>query len=228
MKLCQCGQPCMSMYVDVFGLWVHTKWCPACEAAGKLVDIRNQRMEKRDKFYRMINRAIPADFRCARVKHIPASVKALLKTKKEGQGIYFWGDVGRGKTYVASALLRNFILRGKTAKGACLKDIIEQLRATFSSNHESEKDIYQRYIRTDLLFIDDIGTAKNGNLESDYNQEVLLKLIGRRADQKKMTIVTSNLSPENILAGFGKRIFSRLHKFLIIGMTGRDRRQERK
>jgi DNA replication protein DnaC len=226
--MCECGEEeRLAKYVGVFGIWVHTKWGPKCEAKEKIKDNRNQRLEKRDKMHRMIQRAIPELFHEAHLFQVPKDVKDYLKTKAGGQGIFFWGMPGRGKTHIACAIMRNFIVRGKRAQRERFKDIVDKIQDTFSK-HTSAEMVYQRYINADLLCIEDLGTGKSDTMQTDFNQDVLLKIIDRRIEAKKTTIITSNLSPDSIRDAFGSRVGGRLRTFLTIEITGRDRRKDTK
>ena len=222
--MCGCGKgERLAVYVEAFGRWVHSKWCAECDAKQKVIAEKAEAVAKVADIERKIERCIPEIYLGARLADIQPDVLAMLKTKQPEQGIYLWGDVGRGKTHTASAIAINAIQQGKSVKRAAFKDITDKIQETFT-NYGSAEMIYKRYIQANLLVIEDLGTGKTGGIESDFNQETLLKLIDRRSEAKKPTIITSNLSPEILGESFGTRILSRLSTFLIIKLTGTDRR----
>jgi DNA replication protein DnaC len=219
----------MSVYVEMVGKYVHSKWCPACDAEHSMSDSMREAHEKQLKIDRIINRHIPELYQDAQLSHIQPEILAHVQSKQPGQGLYIWGDVGRGKTYMASALMRQCIEQGKMARRAALKDIIDKIQDTFSNreSYGSPEMIYQQLIRPHLLCLEDIGTGTDGRIQSDFNQDVLLKLVDRRLEAKKTTVITSNLSPENLCNAFGTRIYSRISTFLIIELKGVDRRSSK-
>lgn len=228
--MCECGKAArMAKFVEFIGQWVHSKWCPTCDAEKSVSADMKQEHEKQLKIARIIARHVPELYQDAKLAHIQPDILAHIQTKQQGQGIYIWGDVGRGKTYMASALMRQCIEQEKTARRAALKDIIDKIQETFSNRESfgSPEMLYQQLIRPHLLCLEDIGTGKDGGIQSDFNQDVLLKLVDRRIEAKKTTIITSNLSPENLCNAFGTRIYSRISTFLIIKLTGTDRRSSK-
>ncbi len=171
----------------------------------------------------MLKREIPELYLGAHIRYLQKSVLSLIKSRELGQGVYLWGKVGRGKTYVASALMRYFILNGRRAKRARFRDIVHEIQKTFDGDGSAEL-VFEKYITADLLSIEDVGTGKS--IASEFDIETLLKLIDKRMEAKKTTIITSNKNMEGVADCFDTRIFSRLQTFVIIEMTGTDRRKE--
>ena len=206
----------------MLGRFIHIAYCDACEAKQALIDTRVARVEKAAKFRRMLRREIPELFLHAHIRHVTRPALALIKSKETGQGIYLWGKVGRGKTYIAAALMRFFIVAGRRARRARFRDIVHEIQKTFDDHGSAEK-VFERYVNVDLLSIEDVGTGKA--VASEFDIETLLKLIDKRMESNKTTIITSNKSMETIADTYDTRIFSRLNTFLIIELTGKDRRQ---
>lgn len=186
------------------------------------MDVRTVRVEKAAKFRRALKREIPELFLNAHISHVSKSALAQIKTREAGQGIYLWGMVGRGKTYIASALMRYYIIGGKIAKRARFRDICHEVQKTFDGNGSTET-VLEKYITADLLSLEDVGTGKS--IASEFDIEILLKIIDKRMEAKKTTLITSNKNMEGMAEAFDTRIFSRLNTFLIIQMTGNDRRK---
>ncbi len=187
------------------------------------MNIRKARVEKAAKFKRMLRREIPELYLTAKIRDIPKLVLAAIKSREPGQGVYLWGKVGRGKTFIASAIMRHFILNGRRAKRARFRDIAHEIQKTFDGNGSAEL-VFEKYISADLLSIEDVGTGKS--IASEFDIETLLKLVDKRMEAKKTTIITSNKNMEGMADCFDTRICSRLMTFLVIEMTGTDRRKE--
>jgi DNA replication protein DnaC len=204
------------------GKYIHIRLCDDCEAVQAILDIRTARIEKAAKFQRMLKREIPELFLDAHLKRISSTALELIKSREPGQGIYLWGKVGRGKTYIAAAMMRYFILNGRRAKRARFRDIAHEIQKTYDGTGSTEL-VLEKYVNADLLSIEDVGTGKS--VASEFDIEMLLKLIDKRMEAKKTTIITSNKNMEGMADTFDTRIFSRLNTFLIIEMTGQDRRK---
>ena len=77
----------------------------------------------------------------------------------------------------------------------------------------------------DLLIIDDLGTEP---VLRNVTKEYLLAVIQERMLKHKATLISTNLSPEQIFDRYGERLFSRIThkgKSLLINIEGNDLRQ---
>ena len=88
-----------------------------------------------------------------------------------------------------------------------MTDFFFRLRNSFSDSASEEmQNIVDHYVCCDLLLIDDLGAQKN----SEWSREVLYLLIDRRYRDVRPTIVTSNLTLDQISELIDDRIASRL------------------
>ena len=132
-----------------------------------------------------------------------------------GKNLYIWGDVGTGKTHLATALVRQF------DDGLVIK--IQQIFREIRNNLDIENVIINKYVNKNYLVIDDIGVEKT----TDFNFNILYEIIDRRyMKMKKGLIITSNLSLDKLAEKLGDdRIPSRIAGMsVIIKLEGRDRR----
>lgn len=153
-------------------------------------------------------------------------------------GLYIWGDTGVGKTWEASGILlerakataasRPSLVTGTTTIRR--KEVFTTLANILDECYEGRRaDEIKRYVDYDLLLLDDMGKEK----PSEYTLETLYRLIDGRIANERPTIITSNLSPEQLMRLFtidggrltGDAILSRLSSFQIVHMLGEDRRQ---
>lgn len=117
------------------------------------------------------------------------------------------GDVGTGKTFLAVAMLRDFG-DGKFVPHSKLLELHEAARleaSRFQSGGEAKERLRKIY-DAPLLVIDDVGVS----LGITKDVDLLQKLITHRYDDKKPTVVTTNLDPEGLKDLLGKRIEDRL------------------
>ena len=69
----------------------------------------------------------------------------------------------------------------------------------------------------DILFIDDLG------MEKDTQSAFIQRILHDREQNKKKTIITSNLNDQIIQQRYGRRFYSRIHKG-ILNKWGIERR----
>lgn len=79
-------------------------------------------------------------------------------------------------------------------------------------------------IDDDLIILDDFGSSGH----TDWREEILFEAIDYRYSKKMPTIISSNLSREEIFSTYGKRIGSRIFskENLIVDFENIDLRQE--
>ena len=77
------------------------------------------------------------------------------------------------------------------------------------------------YFNTPLLILDDLGAEKT----TDWALQSLYIIINKRLSEELQTIITSNLSLDELRDKIGDRIASRIAGMCkIVKLTGRDRR----
>ena len=143
--------------------------------------------------------------------------------KIEIRNIVMCGASGTGKTYLTKCIAKEMISRGHTTLFASAFD----LNNLFLEEHLSQsdqKDHLQDLIDLDVLIIDDIGTEP---MRRNVTKEYLLLLLNERLAKGKATIITSNLNPEQMLAKYEERIFSRMFNkrtSLVLEFKGKNNR----
>ena len=82
----------------------------------------------------------------------------------------------------------------------------------------------KKYANVGLLVLDDLGAEKT----SDWSRQVFYLLLDRRYREMKQTIITTNLSLEQIAETFDDRVASRLCEMgVTIELKGKDKRVEK-
>lgn len=145
------------------------------------------------------------------MKEAHAYVENWNKIRNENLGLLFWGLTGNGKTFAAACIAN-----------ALIEQLVDVRMCTFGSilNHlpgmsAREKDDYLRSFRTcDLLILDDFGMERR----TDYAREQIFGIIDGRYLAKKPTIITTNLSLQELKDPCDiteKRIFDRILEMCI-------------
>ncbi|WP_156894496.1 ATP-binding protein [Clostridium formicaceticum] len=151
--------------------------------------------------------------------------------KETGEGIYFSGGFGTGKTHLAVSIALDLINKGTPVICMTAIDLLAQIRKTYDKDRNvSEYQILQVYKEVDLLVIDDLGKEYC----SDWAATMLYDIINDRYESCLPTIVTTNYDDENLVDRLARKsnyetagaIVSRLHEMTMgITMNGEDRRK---
>lgn len=134
-----------------------------------------------------------------------------------GQTIVFPGNIGTGKTRLACAIIQTLGF-GKYIRAI---DISRDIRATYSSNAQTEREVVQSYVDQPLLVVDEVGVQMGTEKERIF----LTDIIDRRYGDLHPTIICSNLNESQLTEVFGARAWSRLKQnYLICPIVGDDLR----
>lgn len=138
------------------------------------------------------------------------------------ENLLFYGETGLGKTFLTNCIAKALLDKGKIViyqTSFKLLEILEDLR--FKNNNDKEK--YNLLFEADLLIIDDLGTE----MTNTFTNSELFNIINSRLLSNKKTIVSTNLSPMEMMTRYDDRIFSRLFsKFTVLHFFGKDLRWE--
>ena len=220
---CGCGRPRKKVYLAFAEKYIYSKWCEGCEVKANVEADKAKKAESREIIRRAIVREIDPIYYKASLKDFPEPMQQYITSKPASKGLMIWGRVGTGKTHMAAALVKHAIVTGNRVKSIRFKDMILEIRASFDNQH-TEEAIYRKFSNCDLLCIDDIGTFRSKKVESDFTRDCLLQVIDKRMRRKLPTIITTNLSPEDVWGAFGERLASRFATFMIIKLEGKDKR----
>lgn len=161
-----------------------------------------------------------------------AYAKNFLKFKETGEGIYYSGGFGTGKTHLAVAIALELISKGIPVICMTAIDLLSEISRTYNKDRNvSEYEILEVYKKVDLLVIDDLGKEYC----TDWAATMLYDIINDRYERCLPTIVTTNYNDENLINRLARKsnyetagaIVSRLHEMTMgITMNGKDRRKE--
>ena len=126
-----------------------------------------------------------------------------------GTNLFLNGGPGLGKTFLSACIASVVAERGysvvyDTAVKLCSR--FEEARFARRGNPEEAEEDVQRYLRCDLLILDDLGTEMN----TAFSVSVIYEVINSRLRNKKSTVVSSNYGAEELSARYSPQIASRL------------------
>lgn len=185
---------------------------------------RERRRHKASVLRRKIEHTIPPLYREATLRTLnPRTVNRILRDKPFWQGLFLYGPVGVGKTWAAMALARYYVACGKTVRRYTYREMLLMIRGAFARN-TSELEAMRPLLSADVLIIDDLAACKT----TEFAMDVVLHVIDHRIEQCRPTVITSNLSMDEIHRDFGDRLKSRLKTFRRLHVGGRDKRETAK
>ncbi len=141
--------------------------------------------------------------------------------------LFFYGTVGTGKSFLSGCVAKELIERGHSVIyfGATgLFDLLSKNSFDYK-NREELRSAYADLYQCDLLIVDDLGTE----LTNQFITSQLFALLNERHMGKKATIISTNLSLEELRNRYSDRIFSRItSNYEVCKLSGQDIRMYKK
>ena len=143
------------------------------------------------------------------------------------ENLFFYGATGVGKTFLSNCVAKELLDKGHSViyfTAFQLFDIFE--KNTF--HRETDEDIiaaHQNIFDCDLLIIDDLGTE----LPNSFTISQLFLCLNERILRKKSTIISTNLTLNQIAEIYSERTFSRISSnYVMLKLFGDDIRIQKK
>lgn len=141
--------------------------------------------------------------------------------------LFFYGDTGVGKTFFSNCVAKELLDTGHSViyfTAYQLFDIFE--KSTF--HKETDEDIiaaHQNIFDCDLLIIDDLGTE----MPNSFTISQLFLCLNERILRKKSTIISTNLTLNQVAEIYSERTFSRISScYTMLKLFGDDIRIQKK
>ncbi len=141
--------------------------------------------------------------------------------------LLLYGNTGVGKTFLSNCIAKELLDTSHTVvylTSLQLFDILETYKFDRELSYE-EKDATISYILdSDLLILDDLGTELNNSFTSSQ----LYRCIDVRLNHRRSTVISTNLSFDDLREQYSERIFSRLtSNYSLLKLTGDDIRLQK-
>lgn len=136
------------------------------------------------------------------------------------KNIVFYGTVGTGKSMMSACIAHSLIESGHSVIYFSAANLMDSLsKYTFDYKAKEYNTVLSDISNCDLLIIDDLGTEMSNN----FTITSLFSLLNERALSKKSTIISTNLTLEDLRERYTDRIFSRLTGgYLFARLSGPD------
>ncbi len=129
------------------------------------------------------------------VKSLDTAFKAAVDFAENPEGwLVFLGESGCGKTHLLAAIGNYRLSSGSPAILADVPDLLDYLRATFSSNVVSYQQRISEVKTTPLLLLDSLGKGQ----PSAWGIEKLYQILNYRYYKRLPTVIASHLALEEL------------------------------
>lgn len=156
------------------------------------------------------------------VRTVRAYIRALDKNLESGRGLWFFGDVGTGKTSLAMLVAKAALEAGKSVAIYSMPRLLSTIRRTYEEGADSSYlELLDNLAEVDLLHIDDIGTES----QNAWVLEQVYAIVNARYEAERSMTITTNYSHEQLSGQLTPRTVSRLVEMCEqIPLLGRDHR----
>ena len=132
--------------------------------------------------------------------------KEVLNT---GRSAIFIGKPGTGKTHLAVGIALNVMRRGAIVYFSTVMRAIRSIKDTWAKDSEvSESEAIRMFTIPDLLILDEVGIQ----FGSEFEKNMLFDIMNERYENRRPSILLSNLSIDEIRGYLGDRVFDRMRE----------------
>ena len=141
--------------------------------------------------------------------------------------LFFNGAPGLGKTFLSACIARVVADNGFSVvydMAASIFAKFEDAKFQRTDDFEGTRNDIKRYMECDLLIIDDLGTE----MTTAFTVSALYEVINTRIVSGRKTLVSSNLTMDELRRRYSEHIMSRLEgEYQVLTFYGDDIRKKR-
>jgi DNA replication protein DnaC len=142
----------------------------------------------------------------------------------DSESLYLHGATGLGKTHISLAIANTVAEKGYSVIYDTAQNILSSLeREKFGHNNNGERE--KEILECDLLIIDDLGSE----FSTQFTVAAIYNIINTRLLSSKPTIISTNLSIDELTDRYTPRVTSRIVGcYTIKQFKGSDIRQQKR
>ena len=127
-------------------------------------------------------------------------VRQIDRNLDEGRGLWFFGDVGTGKTSLAMLVSKAALDAGHTVAIYSVPRLLADIKETYDDDPaRSYSELFRRLCDVDLLHLDDLGAEKR----TEWVLEQLYSIVNERWQNERSIVVTTNLEHDELREQIG-------------------------
>jgi len=150
------------------------------------------------------------DLEPSTVRHVRRFVGGIDDNIDAGRGLWFYGDVGTGKTSLAMLVSKAALEAGRSVAIYSVPRLLAEIKDTYDRDSgDSYMQLFRRLCAVDLLHLDDLGAERS----TEWVLEQLYSIVNERWQNQRSIVVTTNLmSLDDLREQLGTRTVSRLNE----------------
>jgi DNA replication protein DnaC len=155
------------------------------------------------------------------------AMQFVLQFDKTFQNLFLYGNPGLGKTFISNCIAKDLLDKGKTVLYITAPRLFKTIEdSRFNRDQMDEPDeMLEATTQVDLLILDDLGTE----FSTIVTSSALFDIINQRLLTKKQTIISTNISADQLESQYSARIGSRFFgNFDMLKFFGDDIRIKKK
>ena len=138
--------------------------------------------------------------------------------------LLLFGAPGLGKTHLSAAIAREVSGKGYSVVYDTAGHVFERFEAQKFGRDEADRDV-ERVLNCDLLILDDLGTE----MTTSFVVSALYQIVNTRLLERRSTIISTNLTPDQIAGRYSPQIASRIEgEYEILPFFGEDIRVQKR
>ncbi len=146
-----------------------------------------------------------------------------LKFSETGQNLLLLGKTGLGKTHLSLAIANEAVAKGSSVIYGSAQNLINKA-AGEQFSYSGSTEVIDSLLGCDLLVIDDLGTE----MSTSFSQSCIYNIINTRILKKLPTVISTNLTLEEIAEKYTPRVSSRIiGSYTLLQFLGADIRQQK-
>ena len=153
-------------------------------------------------------------------KVVSSAREFIANFETSSENLLINGPTGVGKTFLCNSITKELLDKGHFIIYLTAGKFFELLGdSTFNKNLSNGDFVSENIFKCDLLLIDDLGTE----LMTRFVESMLFEVVNERILQGKHTVISTNLSLDQIGERYGDRIFSRFcGSYTLLSLIGDD------
>lgn len=143
------------------------------------------------------------------------------------QNLFLYGGTGLGKTFFSGCIAKEVAAKGCWTVYATAAELFAHWEAVkFGRDESGERRRWvERCLRCDLLVLDDLGSE----MTTPFVQSALYQLLDERMNRRLHTVISSNLTMDDVRARYTSQVCSRLEgEYHPLPFFGKDIRLQRR